>query len=179
VKTTFVNLVVFTVCEDDFCLLGDHEALEVCRVDLSVVNLHLSEGIVDLSGRELVAEGHEGVPEGLGVDLAVLLEGLEGSKDDVIIVGSTGHLGGEEGDHLGEVHWSVDLVKHSLSLSTTDVLAVGAEGSDEVGGGQESVLVGVHDAKGLLELLDGRVGEGVEDVSFLGHGGVGGGAGGS
>ena len=67
----------------------------------------------------------------------------------------------------------------NLSLSTTDVLAVGAEGSDEVGGGQESVLVGVHDAKGLLELLDGRVGEGVEDVSFLGHGGVGGGAGGS
>ena len=60
----------------------------------------------------------------------------------------------------------------NLSLSTTDVLAVGAEGSDEVGGGQESVLVGVHDAKGLLELLDGRVGEGVEDVSFLGHGGV-------
>ena len=59
----------------------------------------------------------------------------------------------------------------NLSLSTTDVLAVGAEGSDEVGGGQESVLVGVHDAKGLLELLDGRVGEGVENVGFLRHGG--------
>ena len=71
------------------------------------------------------------------------------------------------------------LMLTNLSLSTTDVLAVGAEGSDEVGGGQESVLVGVHDAKGLLELLDGRVGEGVEDVSFLAHGGVGGGAGGS
>ena len=70
-------------------------------------------------------------------------------------------------------------MKKNLGLSTADVLAVGAEGSDEVGGGQESVLVGVHDAKGLLELLDGRVGEGVEDVSFLGHGGVGGGAGGS
>ena len=54
-----------------------------------------------------------------------------------------------------------------------------AEGGDEVGGGQKSVLVSVHDAKGLLELLDGRVGEGVEDVGFLRHDGAGGGAGGS
>ena len=79
-----------------------------------LINLHLSEGIVDLGGGELDTEGHEGVPEGIGINLAVNLEGLEGGKDDVIIVGSTGHLGGEEGDHLGEVHWSVDLVKHSL-----------------------------------------------------------------
>jgi len=34
-------------------------------------------------------------------------------------------------------------------------------------------------SKGLLELLDGRVGEGVEDVGFLRHDGAGGGAGGS
>ena len=70
-------------------------------------------------------------------------------------------------------------LKTNLCLSTTNVLSVSAEGGDEVGGGQKSVLVSVHDAKGLLELLDGRVGEGVEDVSFLGHGGAGGGAGGS
>ena len=39
----------------------------------------------------------------------------------------------------------------------------------EVGGGEKTILVYVHDAEGLLELLDGRVGEGVEDVCFLGH----------
>ena len=39
----------------------------------------------------------------------------------------------------------------------------------EVRGGEETVLVGVHDAEGLLELLDGGVGEGVEDVGLLGH----------
>ena len=61
-----------------------------------------------------------------------------------------------------------------LSLTTTDVLAVGSEGSDEVAGGQEAVLVCVHDAEGLLELLDGGLGEGVEDVGFLRHGGGGG-----
>ena len=56
----------------------------------------------------------ESLPEGIGIDLAVHLEGLEGSKDDIVVIGAAGHLGGEEGDHLGEVHWSVDLVKHSL-----------------------------------------------------------------
>jgi len=151
----------------------------VSGVDHATVDLELAEGIVDLAGGELVTEGHEGVSEGLGVNLAVDFKGFEGLEDGFVVVSAAGHLGGEEGDHLGEVHGSVHLVEHSLCLSTTDVLAVSAEGSDEVGGGQESVLVGVHDAKGLLELLDGRVGEGVEDVSFLAHGGVGGGAGGS
>ena len=37
-----------------------------------------------------------------------------------------------------------------LGLSATDVLAVGTEGSDKVGGGEETVLVRVHDAEGLL-----------------------------
>ena len=86
----------------------------MCRVDHAFVNLHLSESVVDLAGGELDTEGHEGVPEGVGVNLAVHLEGLEGSEDDVIIVGSAGHLGGEQGDHLGEVHGPVDLVKHGL-----------------------------------------------------------------
>ena len=70
-------------------------------------------------------------------------------------------------------------LKTNLCLSATNVLSVSAEGGDEVGGGQKSILVSVHDAKGLLELLDGRVGEGVEDVGFLRHDGAGGGAGGS
>ena len=82
-----------------------------------LINLHLSKSVIDLAGGELDTEGHEGVPEGIGINLAVNLEGLEGGKDDVIIVGSTGHLGGEEGDHLGEVHGSVHLVKHSLGES--------------------------------------------------------------
>ena len=56
-----------------------------------------------------------------------------------------------------------------LSVTAADALAVGAEGGDQVGGGQETVLVGVHDAKSLLELLDGGVGERFEDVSFLRH----------
>jgi len=138
-------------------------------VDHSTVNLELSEGIIDFTGRELVAKGHELSSEGLGVDLSVLLESLEGSQDDIVIIGASSHLGGEESDHLGEVHGSINLVKHGLSVTAADALSVGTEGSHEVGGGEKSVLVSIHDTESLLELLDGGVGERFEDVSFLRH----------
>ena len=46
---------------------------------------------------------------------------------------------------------------------------MGSKGGHEVGGGEEAVLVSIHDTKSLLELLDGRVGEGLEDICFLRH----------
>jgi len=138
-------------------------------IDHATIDLELSEGIVDLAGGELVAEGHEGVSEGLSVDLAVDFEGLEGLEDGFVVIGAAGHLVGEQGDHLGEVHGSVSLIKHALGITAGDGLAVVGEGSHEIISGEETVLVDVHDAKGLLELLDGRVGEGVEDVGLLGH----------
>jgi len=153
-------------------LVGGHETLEVSSINHSSVNLELGEGIIDLRGRELVAKGHEGVSESLGINLSIDLEGLEGLDDGLVIVGATGHLAGEEGDHLGEVHRSIGLIQHRLGLSAGDGLAVVGEGGGQVGGGQQTVFVHVHDAEGLLELLDGRVGEGVEDVCFLGHGGA-------
>ena len=58
---------------------------------------------------------------------------------------------------------------HYLGVTTTNALSVGGEGSHQVGGGQKAVLVSIHDTEGLLELLDSRVGEGLEDVGFLGH----------
>jgi len=151
------------------CLVGGHETLEVGSVDHAAVDLELGEGIVNLRGRELVSEGHERVSEGLGVDLAVDLEGLEGLDDGLVVVGAAGHLASEEGHHLGEVHGAVGLVKHALCLSSGDGLAVVGEGGGQVRGRQQAVLVNIHDAEGLLELLDGGVGEGVEDVGFLGH----------
>jgi len=160
-------------------LLGAHQSLQVSGVNHATVDGEFTEGIVDLAGGKLVTEGHEGVSEGLSVNFAIDFKSFKGLEDGFVVVSAAGHLGGEEGDHLGEVHGSVNLIEHSLCLSATNVLSVSAEGGDEVGGGEKSILVSVHDAEGLLELLDGRVGEGVEDVSFLGHGGVGGGAGGS
>jgi len=150
-------------------LLGAHETLEVGSVDHATVDLEFTEGIVDLGGGELVAKGHEGVSEGLGVDLAVDLKGLEGLEDGLVVVGAAGHLVGEQGHHLGEVHGSIGLIKHVLCVTGGDGLAVVSEGGHKVISREEAVLVDVHDAESLLELLDGRVGEGVENVGLLGH----------
>ncbi len=56
-----------------------------------------------------------------------------------------------------------------LGITTTNALSMGTEGGHEVGGGEEAVLVSIHDTESLLELLDGRVGEGLEDIGFLRH----------
>ena len=95
-------------------LLGNHQSLEVSSINLSIINFELCESVINFGGGELVAEGHQLGSEGLGVDLAVLLESLEGSEDDIVIIGSTSHLGSEKGDHLGEVHGSINLIEHCL-----------------------------------------------------------------
>merc|ERR1719244_1607413 len=153
----------------DFLSLRGHQAFEVGSVDHAAVDLELSECVVDLGGGELVAEGHEGVSEGFSIDLAVDLEGLKRLDDGLVVVGAAGHLASEQGDHLGEVHGSVGLIQHALGLSAADGFAVVGESSGKVRSAEESIFVNVHDAEGLLELLDGGVGEGVEDVCFLGH----------
>ncbi len=124
----------------------------------------------------------------VGVDLAVHLECLEGFQDGVVIISAcksrigltssdididgnhwnqaltTSHLLGEQDDHLGEVNGTGGLGEHGAGLAVGDGLADVAEGVLQVGGGEETVLVGVHDAEGFLELLDLPLGEEGEDV---------------
>lgn len=63
-----------------------------------------------------------------------------------------------------EVNGSRGLGEHALGLTVGDGLADGGEGGDDVGGGQETVLVCVHDTEGFLELLDLPLAEEGEDV---------------
>ena len=63
-----------------------------------------------------------------------------------------------------EVNGSRGLGEHALGLTIGDGLADGGEGGDDVGGGQETVLVCVHDTEGFLELLDLPLAEEGEDV---------------
>ena len=56
-----------------------------------------------------------------------------------------------------------------LGISAANALSVSTEGGNQVGGGQKTILVSVHDTEGLLKLLDSGVGERFEDVSFLRH----------
>lgn len=117
-------------------LLGVNEAL--------IVDLHLVVSLVDLVGGELVAPGHEGVAQPLAVDLSFLVEGLEGVDDDVVLVGATGHPGGEEGQQLGEVDWAWGLVDHLVEFLVDGEASQGVEGGAKVVLADDAVLVVVH-----------------------------------
>ena len=80
---------------------------------------------------------------------------------------TAGHLLGEEHDELCEVNGSGGLGEHGGGVAVGDGLADGGEGGLQVGGGDDAVLVGVHDTEGLLELLDLLLGEEGEDVGVL------------
>lgn len=109
-----------------------------------VVDVHLVVGLVDLFAGELVAPGHQGVPEPLGVDLAFVVEGLEGVDDDVVLVRAAGHAVGEEGEELGEVDGAGGLVHHLVQFLLGRQPAEGVEGGAEVVLADDAVLVVVH-----------------------------------
>merc|ERR1719458_2178910 len=85
-------------------------------------------------------------------------------NNNVVIVGTSGHLLCEEGDHLGEVDGARRLAHHVVRLGVADGAADALEGLLEVGGSDDAVLVVVDDAEGLLELLDLLLAEQGEDV---------------
>lgn len=109
-----------------------------------VVDLHLVVRLVDLVGGELVAPGHEGVPQPLGVDLAFVVKGFEGVDDDVILVGATGHAVREEGEELREVDGAGRLSNHFVELLLRRQPAERVEGGAQIVLADDAVLVVVH-----------------------------------
>jgi len=55
---------------------------------------------------------------------------------------------------LCEVDGAGSLGEHALGLAVGDGLADGGEGGDNVGGGQETILVSIHNTESLFELLN-------------------------
>lgn len=109
-----------------------------------VVDIHLVVRLVDLVGGELVAPGHERVPEPLGVDLALVVEGLEGVDDDVVLVGAAGHAVREEGEELSEVDGAGCLINHLVELLLRRQPAERVEGGAQIVLADDAVLVVVH-----------------------------------
>merc|ERR1719187_2007248 len=78
-----------------FLLLDSHkETDDLLALDhVVLVNLELSEDVVNLGLGHLVSPGHESVLEHLGVNLAILVVGLESLDNEVIgVVSVSGHL---------------------------------------------------------------------------------------
>merc|ERR550517_1726999 len=145
----------------DLLLDGNEESNDLLALDhVVLINLELSEDIVDLSLGHLVSPGHQGVLEHLGVDLAVLVVGLESLNDEVIgVVAVSGHLLLEHLDHVvvgaGAANLSEKGVKLSLGHQHTDVV----ESSTEVIFVQGTVLVDVHQLEAVLVHLELLLGE--------------------
>lgn len=123
---------------------GQHGGQLVGVDETFVVDFHLVVSLVDFVGGELVAPGHEGVPQSLGVDLAVAVEGLEGGDDNIVFVGATGHAVREQCEELSEVDGARGLTEHLVEFLIVDEPAQGVEGGAEVVLTDDTVLVVVH-----------------------------------
>merc|ERR1712015_369910 len=103
----------------DLLLDGNEKSNDLLALDhVVLINLELSEDVVDLSLGHLVSPGHQGVLEHLGVDLAVLVVGLESLNDEVIgVVAVSGHLLLEHLDHVVVGAGAADLSEKGVKLA--------------------------------------------------------------
>lgn len=83
------------------------------------------------------------------INLAFLVEGLEGGDDDLILVGLAGHPVGEQGQHLGEVDGTGSFLDHLVQLLLGHQLADLVEGRSQVRFVDDAVLVGIHEGEAL------------------------------
>merc|ERR1719400_842983 len=137
-------------------LLGHHYTFQVGSVDHSPVDLELAEGIVNLAGTELLSPGHQRVSEHLGVNLTVDLEGFKGSDNHIVVISSSRHLLGEQGDHLGEVDRAGGLAYQVVGFGIRDWSSDTDEGGLQVVGCDDSILVHVNDSKSFLDVDKGK-----------------------
>merc|ERR1711872_153761 len=140
---------------------GNEEADHVLGLDhVVLVDLELTEDVVDLGLGHLVSPGLEGVLEHLGVDLALVVVSLEGLDDEVVgVVALAGHLLLEHLDHVVVGAGSRDLAKQTVELGLahedTDVV----EGAAQVVLVQLAILVDVHQLEAVLVHLELLLGE--------------------
>merc|ERR1719412_2887845 len=76
-------------------LLGNKKTNDILGLDhVVLIDLELSEDVVNLSGGELVSPGHESVLEHTSIDLSLEFVSLEGLDNEIIgVVAISGHLG--------------------------------------------------------------------------------------
>merc|ERR1719153_92867 len=140
---------------------GNKQANDILGLDhVVLIDLELSENIVNLSLGHLVSPGLEGMLEHLGVDLALVVVSLEGLDNQVVgVVSITGHLLSEHGDHVvscaGAGHLAQETVQLRLGHQDTHVV----EGAAQVVLVKDAILVDVHQFEAVLVHLDLVIGE--------------------
>merc|ERR1712071_460098 len=140
---------------------GDEQANDVLGLDhVVLIDLELTEDVVDLSLGHLVSPGLKGVLEHLGVDLALVVVGLEGLDDEVIgVVALAGHLLLEHLDHVVVGAGSRDLAQQAVELRLAHEDTNVVEGSTQVIFVQLAIIVDVHKLEAVLVHLQLVLGE--------------------
>merc|ERR1719371_2357 len=140
---------------------GDEQANDVLGLDhVVLIDLELTEDIIDLGLGHLVSPGLEGVLEHLGVDLALVVVGLEGLDDEVIgVVALAGHLLLEHLDHVVIGARSRDLAQQAVELRLAHEDTNVVEGTTEVIFVELAILVDVHELEAVLVHLQLLLGE--------------------
>merc|ERR1719154_59311 len=99
-----------------FLLDGNKESNNLLGLDhVVLIDLELTEDVINLGLGHLVSPGHQGVLEHLGVDLAVHVVGLESLDNEVIrVVAVSGHLFLEHLDHVVVAAGTADLSQQTV-----------------------------------------------------------------
>merc|ERR1712233_120026 len=140
---------------------GNEQANDVLGLDhVVLIDLELTEDVVNLSLGHLVSPGLEGVLEHLGVNLALVVVGLESLDDEVVgVVALAGHLLLEHLDHVVVGARSRDLSQQTVELGLAHEHTDVVEGSAQVVLVQLAILVDVHQLEAVLVHLQLLLGE--------------------
>merc|ERR1719357_2517771 len=135
-----------------FFLDSNEEANDILRFDHVVfINLKFTEDVINLSFGHLVSPGHESMLEHLGVNLSLLVIGLESLDNKIIrVVSISSHLFLEHLDHVVVGACTSDLTKETIkfSLSHEDTNIV--KGTTKVVFVDGTILVDVHKLEAVL-----------------------------
>merc|ERR1711881_829572 len=112
---------------------GNEKSNNILGLDHVVfINLKFTEDIINLSLGHLVSPGHESMGEHLGVNLALLVVGLESLDNKVIrVISISSHLLLEHLDHVvigaGTSNLTKETIKLSLAHQNTNIVKGTAE----------------------------------------------------
>merc|ERR1719474_2464289 len=135
-----------------FLLDRNKEANDILGLD-HVVFINLSLG-------HLVSLGHESVLEHLGVNLALLIVGLESLDDEVIrVISISSHLLLEHLDHIVIGAGTSDLTKETIKFSLTHENTNIVKSTTKVVFVNGTILVDVHKLEAVLVHLELLLGE--------------------
>merc|ERR1712127_242063 len=150
------------ICSTNY-LLGGLLLLLLLLLGVRVLLL-FNRGLLNNNGLlslgHLVSPGLEGVLEHLGVDLALVVVGLEGLDDEVIgVVALASHLLLEHLGHVLAGAGAGDLSQQTVELGLGHEHADVVEGAAQVVLVELAILVDVHELEAVLVHLDLLIGE--------------------